>query len=294
MEESMKLKEALSQKHFTVTSEIQTPFDEEPNIIVKDLETIRGRVDGVSVVETEFNGVVGDTIRICKELRQNRFEPIYRTTLRDKSRPQILKDFVQAQKAGVENILAFTEYYRISGDSLQEMMFFHVDCGKLASVMEHLKEGRSLDGKELPAKVDLVLGAGVESRWGGQIPDMELKEMEEMGKIGTGFFLTTPVFDLDPFEKFSKQTRTFGVPVIAEVMILKSAGMATFLNRHIRPNMVPDHTIKRLLKAPDRQRASVEIFAETVKGLKEMCQGVHIITLGRVDRLKAYLDAARL
>ena len=290
----MKLKEALSKKHFTVTSEIQTPFDEEPNSIVQDLETIRGRVDGVSVVEMEIDGVVGDTIRVCKELRQNRFEPIYRTTIRDKSRPQLLKDLLQAQKAGVENILAFTDYYRISGDSLQEMMFFHVDCGKIGSVMEHLREGRSLDGKELPAKGDFVLGAGVESRWGSEIPDLALKEMDEMGKIGTGFFLTTPVFDLDQFEKFLRSTKTFGVPVVAEVMILKTAGMATFINRHMRPNTVPEHIIKRLLKAPNRQKASIEIFAETIRGLKEMCQGVHIITLGRVDRLKLYLDAARL
>lgn len=290
----MKLKEALNTEHFTVTSEIQTPFDEEPEAIVSDLESVRGRVDGVSVVETEFNGVVGDTIRVCKELRQSRFEPIYRTSVRDKSRPQILKDLIQAQKAGVENILTFTDNYRISGDSLQEVMFFHVDCGKLHSVLAHLKEGRSLDGKELPAKGAFVLGAGVESRWGGEVPDMALREMEEMGKVGAGFFLTTPVFDLDRFEGFLKRAKTFGVPVIAEVMTLKTAGMATFLNRHMRANMVPEHIIKRLQKAPDRHRASVEIFAETVLGLKGMCQGVHIITLGRVDRLKRYLDAAKL
>ena len=51
-----------------------------------------------------------------------------------------------------------------------------------------------------------------------------MKEMEEMTRIGTGYFLTTPVFDVDQFEKFLSRTKTFGVPVIAEVIISKNRG----------------------------------------------------------------------
>ncbi|MEJ2067542.1 MAG: methylenetetrahydrofolate reductase, partial [Deltaproteobacteria bacterium] len=64
-----------------------------------------------------------------------------------------------AHDAGVENLLVFTEDYRITGDSLQEMMFFHVDAGKLASVLEHMRQGSTVDGKELPSKADFVLGS---------------------------------------------------------------------------------------------------------------------------------------
>jgi len=52
--------------------------------------------------------------------------------------------------------------------------------------------------------------------------------------------------------------------------------------------------IKKLAKAPDRQKASLEIFADTVEGLKDLCQGVHIITIGGEEKLKLYLDAAKL
>jgi len=290
----MKLKEALEKRKFTVTSEIQTPFDEDPVSLMKALEAVRERVDGFSVVETEIDGVVGDSIKICKELQNNRFEAIYRTTIRDKSRPQLLKDLAQANKSGVENILTFTEFYRISGDSLQEMMFFHVDSGKLQSVLEHMKEGRNVDGQELPSKADFLVGAGVDSKWGSDVPGMELKEMESMRDLGAGFFLTTPIFEVDRFEKFMKHATQIGVPVIAEVMILKTAGMGSFMNRHVNPNLVPEHVIKRLAKSTNRQKTSIEIFAEIVKGLKDLCQGVHIITIGAEDKLKLYLDAAKL
>ncbi|MBW1829027.1 MAG: methylenetetrahydrofolate reductase [Deltaproteobacteria bacterium] len=290
----MKLKDALEKKKFIVTSEVQAPIDDSPEDLIKRLELVRGRVDSVAVPELEVEGIVGDSIKTCALLKKNRFESIYQTTTRDKSRPQLQKDLLLAHETGVENLLVFTEDYRITGDSLQEMMFFHVDSGKLSSVLEHMKEGQTIDGKELPSKAEFVLGSGVESGWGKNVPDLEMKEMEEMTKIGTGYFLTTPVFDVAQFEKFMKHAQTFGVPVIAEVMILRTAGMAQFLNRHFKSGLVPDWMIKKLASAPDKQKASIELFADTVKGLKDLCNGVHIITIGGEDKLRHYLDAAKL
>jgi 5,10-methylenetetrahydrofolate reductase len=121
-----------------------------------------------------------------------------------------------------------------------------------------------------------------------------MKEMEEMTSKGAGFFLTTPIFDVDLFEKFMHQVKGFGVPVIGEVMILRTAGMAQFLNRHLKPGLVPEKYIKRLAGAPDRLKASIEIFTEIATGLKELCDGIHIITVGGEDKLGHYLDEARL
>ena len=290
----MKLKTALKMKKFVVTSEVQAPVDQEPEELVRSLSQVRGRVDGVSLSEVEFEGIVGDTIKTCELLNQSLLEPIYQTTTRDKNRLQLQKDLIAAHDAGIDNLLVFTEDYRLTGDSLQEMMFFHVDAGKLDSVLEHIRQGETVEGDSLKSKADFLLGSGVESSWGKNVPDLEMKEMEEMTKIGTGYFLTTPVFDVDLFAKFLKQAQTFGVPVIAEVMILRTAGMARFLNRHLKSGLVPEWIIQKLARAPDKQKASVEIFSDIVTGLKDLCQGVHIITIGGEEKLKLYLDAAKL
>ena len=290
----MKLKEALNKKQFVVTSEIQAPIDQEPEDLVRSLAKVRGRVDGVSLSEVEFEGVVGDTINTCQLLNKNQFEPIYQTTTRDKNRIQLQKDLIEAHDAGIENLLVFTEDYRITGDSLQEMMFFHVDAGKLQSVLEHIKEGQTVEGDSLKSKADFLVGSGVESSWGKNVPDLEMQEMEEMTKLGTGYFLTTPVFDVDQFAKFLRRVETFDVPVIAEVMILRTAGMGRFLNRHLKSGLVPEWIIQKLTQAPDKLKASTEIFADIVTGLKDLCQGVHIITIGGEEKLKNYLDAAKL
>ena len=290
----MKLKDALNKKKFVVTSEVQAPIDQEPEDLVETLSRVRGRVDGVSLSEVDFEGIVGDTIKTCQLLNQNQLEPIYQTTTRDKNRLQLENDLINAHEAGIDNLLVFTEDYRITGDSLQEMMFFHVDAGKLQSVLEHIREGHTVEGDTLESSAEFVLGSGVESAWGKNVPDLEMKEMEEMIRIGASYFLTTPIFDVDQFAKFLKRTNTFGVPVIAEVMILRTAGMARFLNRHLKSGLVPEWIVQKLAHAPDKQKASIEIFTDIVTALKDLCQGVHIITIGGEEKLKHYLDAAKL
>ncbi len=291
----MNLKESLEKKRFVVTSEVQVPLgDDEPGVIVESLNKVKGRVDGVSVSEIELEGVVSDTIKTCGLLKENNLNAIYQTTTRDKNRFQLQKDLTLAHEAGVENLLVFTEDYRISGETLQESMFFHVDSGKLGSVMDHLKQGVTIEGKELDNKVDFVLGSGIETPWGKNMPKRGMDEMEDMMNVGAGYFLTTPIFDVDQFSKFMKQVEPFRVPVIAEVMILRTAGMGKFLNRHFKSGLVPEWVIQNLNQAPNKKKASMELFADTVNSLKDVCQGVHIITIGGVDNLVDYLNAAKL
>lgn len=291
----MNLKEALEKKRFVVTSEVQVPLgDEEPETIMESLGKVKGRVDGVAVTEMEFEGVVTDTIKSCDLLKQNNLNAIYQTTTRDKNRYQLQKDLTSAHETGVENLLVFTEDYRIAGDTLQEDMFFHVDSGKLASVMDHLKQGVTIEGNELDEKIDFTLGSGVQTPWGKSMPKKGMEEMEDMMNVGAGYFLTTPIFDVDQFAKFMRQVEPFNVPVIAEVMILRTAGMGRFLNRHFKSGLVPEWVIQKLMKAPNKQKASMELFADTVNSLKDICQGVHIITIGGADNLVPYLNAAKL
>ncbi len=289
----MFLKESLEKKRFVVTSEIQPPVDTDIKELLKNIEKIRGRLDGVTVPEFELEGVVTDSIGTCRLLRENKFDPVLQTTCREKNRLDLQSYLLKASEQGVKNILAFTADYRITGDSLQEIMFFHVDSGKLFSVVDSLKEGQDVVGREVEQR-DFFVGSGIDAGWGKNVPDLELKEMEEMVKLGTGYFLSTPVFDLDEFQKFMKRVEPFGIPVIAEVILVRTAGMAHFINRHLKQGLVPQEIIQKLANAPLKEKASIEIFTDIVKGLKDICQGVHLIPVGWEEKLPKFLDAAKL
>jgi len=290
----MELKDSLDKKRFVVTSEIQPPLDIDTQELLKNIEKIRGRLDGVTVPEYEIEGVIADSIKACSLLKENKFNPILQTSCREKNRLDIQTDLVKASEKGVTNLLAFTADYRITGDSLQEIMFFHVDAGKLFSVVDNMREGQDVSGKPLVKEAEFFIGSGVEAGWGKKVPDMELKEMEEMIKLGTGYFITTPVFDLDKFKEFMKQVEPFGIPVIAEIILLKSASTAHFVNKYVKSGLVPGHIIQKLATSPQKEKASIEIFTDIIKGLKDLCQGVHLVPLGWEDRLSKFLDAAKL
>lgn len=290
----MSLQENLKNKRFIVTSEIQPPIGTGIQDLIRNVERIRGRVDALTVPELKIEGLVTDTMGTCRALKDQKFDPILQTTCREKSRLEIQEHLIRASESGVENILAFTEDYRITGDSLQEIMFFHVDSGKLFSVMESLHGGYDISGKEIRVKPKFFVGSGIDSSWGKKVPDLELKEMEELAGLGTQYFLTTPIFDLDSFHEFMKKVGPIRIPVVAEVILVRSAEMGLFLNKHVKPGMVPNHIIEKLAKAPDKEKASIEIISDLVKGLKDICQGVHFIPIGAEDRISKYLDAAKL
>ena len=62
------------------------------------------------------------------------------------------------------------------------------------------------------------------------------------------------------------------VPVMLGIVLLKSAGMAKYMNRSVPGVQVPDEIIQRLTDAAkeDRQKVSVAIAAELIKKMKPM------------------------
>ncbi len=290
----MDLKESLNKDRFVVTSEIQPPIGTDLKELYDNIQKIRGRLDGVTVPDVEVEGIVADTIGTCKMLQDNKFDPILQTSCREKNRLDIQSHLIKASESGVKNILAFTSDYRITGDSLQEMMFFHVDSDKLFSVVDNFKAGHDVSGKQAVKKTDFFVGSGIEASWGKNIPDLELKEMEQIINMGAGYFLSTPVFDLEEFQKFMKRIEPFRIPVIAEVILLKNASTAHFINRYVKPGLVSGDIIQKLANSPQKEKASIDIFTDIIKGLKDICHGVHLIPLGWEDKMPKFLDAANL
>jgi 5,10-methylenetetrahydrofolate reductase len=289
----MQFKKSLQNRKFVVTLEIQPSIETGIDELIRKIAPVRDKIDGLVVPELKSEGVTIDTLSACRALKDQKLEPILGITCREKSRIDIQERLIKASEAGIDNFLAFTEDYRISGENLQEAMFFHVDSAKLFSVVDHLQEGHDITGRELQGKSAFCLGMGVDSSWGKDVPDLELKEMEEVGRQGVDYFLSTPIFDLDSFDLFMNRVRPIGIPVIAEVAIVQSAEMGRFLNKQVKPETVPADIIERIEKSPDRTETSIEMVTELVKGLRTLCQGVHLIPIGAEDQLSKYLEALR-
>ena len=56
-------------------------------------------------------------------------------------------------------------------------------------------------------------------------------------EAGAQFFQTQAVYDPKLFETFIRKTEGFGVPIQYGIVVIKSGGMATYMNRNVYGNL---------------------------------------------------------
>ena len=79
--------------------------------------------------------------------------------------------------------------------------------------------------------------------------------------------------------------RGIQVPIMVGIVLLKSAGMARYMNNFVPGVVVPAALIEELggIADADLKQKSVEIAARLIRDMKGMCQGAHIMPLGWDD-----------
>jgi 5,10-methylenetetrahydrofolate reductase len=167
---------------------------------------------------------------------------------------------------------------------------------ELLGVIKLLQSGRDLAGVDLRGAPQFLVGSTVKIPSDDVGLEAELADLELKIAAGASFFVTPPVYGVEALEKFRFIGAMSGkrAAIIPTVLLLKSVGMARYINRHLEPK-IPEHYITRIQKAPDRVRECVQIAAEIIMALKAGgFDGVNISTIGWEDKLPAILAAAGL
>jgi 5,10-methylenetetrahydrofolate reductase len=260
--------------------------------MLADAELLRGRVDAINVTDLQSSVMRLGSLPVCHLLQEKGLEPIFQMTCRDRNRLALQADLLSASVLGIKNVLALTGDYASLGDHPQAKPVFDLDSVNLLKVVKTLESGTDMVGNPLQGAPKFFVGAVVNP--GGNPLEAQIVKMEKKIKAGASFFQTQAIYDVDAFEKFMKRVAPFKVPVSAGIILLKSAGMARFMNKNVAGVFVPEPLIQKMAKAEDRVKTSIEIAAGLIKDLKGMCQGVHIMPIGWENKVPALLDAAKL
>jgi 5,10-methylenetetrahydrofolate reductase len=195
---------------------------------------------------------------------------------------------------GIKNIMAVPGDDIRFGDHPQARAVNDLDLLQLISAVESLKSGRDMAGIEISGKPELFTGSVVNAGAIGGLLDMEIENLDKMIETGIRFVITTPVFDVHRFQQFIKRIDMKKVSVIPTVLLLKSAGMARYIDRNFKDISIPSEIIRDIQKAPDKPKACVQIAAEMINRIKEIgMAGVMISTVGWEDKLPRILDAVK-
>jgi len=286
----MTFKERLDSGKFAVVVELQPPKGIDLSEIYEWTDLLKGRVDALFVPELQNAIMRLGSLSVCALLKIRGMEAIFNLSCSDRNRLALQSELLNASALGIQNVLILLGDPPSIGDHFEAKPVFDLDVIGLLGATKRLQEGYDLMGNDLLGKPKFCVGTEVNAAAKGHILDLEVMDMEKKIRSGVDFFFTKSIYDMGTFEGFIKKVAHFKVPIIAGITLLKSVGMARYVNKHVEGASIPDSIIDQLMKASDKQRTSVEIAGGLIKELKPLCQGVQIIPIGWEKQIPALLD----
>jgi len=285
----------LTAGRFAVTSEVGPPKGVNVDKCLEDAESLKARVTAFNVTDLQSSVMRFGSLATCRLLIDRGMEPILQMTCRDRNRLALQSDLLSAYGLEIRNVLCLTGDHQQLGDHPQAKEVFDLDSVQLLQAAKTLQQGKDMVGNDLDGAPEFFLGAVVTP--GADPLEPQILKMEKKIKVGAEFFQTQAVYDAEKFKTFIREASRFNVPIMAGIVILKSVGMARYMNANVAGVNVPEELIEELKKDKDKTKSGqtgIEIAVRIIREIKDHCQGIHLMALGWEDKLPAVLDGAGL
>ena len=284
--------EAVKSDRFLVTSELNPPKGVDLQQILATAQGLRSLVDAFNITDSQSSIMTTGPLSLAHLLLDQGVEPILQMTGRDKNRIALQSDLLSAYVLGVENILCLTGDPPGAGDHPDAKPVFDLEAIGLVGAARSLTQGVDLGGHELKGTPQFCIGAVVNPGAGDL--QKEISRMEQKVEAGATFFQSQAIFEPDSFGQFVSKTSHINTPVLAGIILLKSARMGRHMNENLPGVHVPEHLLQEMEEAEDKAAAGIEIAARTIREIKGMARGVHIMPIGWERHIPRVLEKAGL
>jgi 5,10-methylenetetrahydrofolate reductase len=285
---------AFAEKDFVVTAEVGPPKGTDIAAMIHHIDLLKDKVDAINVTDNQSSVMRVSSLAVCRLILDRGGEPILQLTCRDRNRLALQSELLSAWVLGVKSVLCLTGDYVSVGDHPQAKPVFDLDSVQLLQTVGLLNQGKDLAGKDLQGKTEFFAGAVVTPEADPIEP--QLIKFRKKVAAGAKFFQTQAIYDLDNFKRFMDEARKHEVKLMAGIVLLVSAGMARYMNKNVPGIFVPDALIDELARAEKGKgiEIGIRIAGRMIRQLREqkLCDGVHIMAIGKEDRVPDILSAA--
>jgi methylenetetrahydrofolate reductase (NADPH) len=287
-------KQAFAEKDFVVTAEVGPPKGTDVAEMIHHIELLHDKVDGLNVTDNQSSVMRISSLAVCRMILDHGGEPILQLTCRDRNRMALQSELLSAWVLGVKSVLCLTGDYVSVGDHPQAKPVFDLDSVQLLQTVGMMNEGKDLAGNEMQGGTDFFAGAVVTPEADPIEPQM--LKFEKKIAAGARFIQTQAIYHLDNFKRFMEDARRHDVKIMAGIVLLVSPGMARYMNKNVPGIFVPDELIQEMADAEKGKKieAGIRIAGRMIRELREkkICDGVHIMAIGKEDRVPDILKAA--
>jgi 5,10-methylenetetrahydrofolate reductase len=288
----MHLKEKLARGEFAVLAEITPPKGTDVTAMQATAARLGEQVDALVVPDLKGAVMQMSALGAAALLRQQPLDVVLGIQCRDRNRLALQADLLAAGALGVTDLLVGTSEDPRLGDHPQARSVDDLSPLDLLDAVRSLQQGRDLAGRELQGAPKFLVGATARTALDGEALAAEVDEVRRKAAAGAAYFVTPPLFALESIEPFLKAIKGDGIPVIPTVLLLKSAGMARYIDAHMDQISVPGALIDRIQGAEEASRECVRIAAEMVSRLRrEGFSGALLSTVGWESRIPEILGA---
>ena len=275
-----------------LTMDVIPPKGTDVSGILDRIRPLKGRVDAVNVTDMPSAAMRMSALPLSHLLKEHGFEPILQMTCRDRNRLSLQADLLGAAALGIENLLILHGDPIELSDDPNAKGVFDLDSVGFLQAARTLQTGHDLTGKKLNGSPVFCLGAVCDPA--SEEMETEIQKMQDKLAAGAEFFQTQPVYDVNAFADFLKMAPHLKTPLLAGIFLLKSAKMGRFINQNVPGINIPENILDEMDNSPDPQATSIEIATRTIKALENLCQGVHIMSIGWEDKVPQIIDALGL
>ena len=291
----MSLREKIKSGKFIVLGEFEPPKGADFSRLLQNANQVKGRLDALVIPEMANAVLKAGSLGGCAFFQKEGIETVLQVCCRDRNRLALQGDILSAGGLGIKNIMAVSGEDIRYGDHPQARAVHDLDLLELLEAVQRLQKGKDLAGVELRGAPRFCVGSTIDTGATGGLLEIELENLKKKIDLGVEYVITNPVFDIRRFQQFIKRVDTSRVAVIPTILLLKSAGMARYIDRNVKGISIPSEIIRDIQKAPDKVKECIRISGEIIRRIKEIgMAGVLISTLGWEDKLPQVLGEAKL
>lgn len=289
------LEAAARRGQFLVTAEVTPPKGSDPSHMLDQVKGMIGRVHAINV--TDSNRAISRMSPLAASylLLQLGIEPVFQLACRDRNRLALQGDLMGASALGIHNVLALTGDPVKVGDCPDAKPVFELESVRLLTLIDRLNRGIDCNDKPLPDQATRFFqGAALEPQ--SRSASGLKRRFEKKLEAGAQFFQTQMITDLKAMDDFMETLgHAGGKPILAGILLLKSAKNAHFINKHLPGVQIPDSLIDRLAQAGSKEeqlQEGIRIAAEQVRQSRQICHGVHLMAVKAEHLIPKILDEA--
>ena len=291
-----KFKQLLNSGKFVITSEVAPPKGTNMEKIYHHIDILKDKVDALNVTDHQSSVMHFPSLGGCLAIKDRGGEPILQMTCRDRNRIALQAELLLAYTREIRNVLCLTGDAVVVGDHKEAKGVFDLDSVQLLKTIRQMELGKDLGGNDLDGVLEFCAGAIVTPE--ARPIEPQLIKFEKKVEAGAEFFQTQAIYDLNNFDKFMQYARKFSVKILAGIVLLSSAKMAKYMTENVPGIFVPQNLIDELASAPKggALNKGIEIAGRMIATLKKetLCDGVHIMAIGREEVVPNILEAAGL